>query len=182
MKHHKGLTFLEVLVALVVLSTGILGAVAMQASAKKGSFDAMQRSIASAYAQDILERMRSNSSDIITLESYEGTYGGTTALDSVEGCDSEFTVCNNAQMVAKDLYQWEQTLLGADVTLNGKNIGGLLDAIGCIEHNDNAVTIIVSWQARVATKDSADSDFDFENNCGAQTDRRRQVMINAFIY
>ena len=54
------MTFIEVLIALVILIMGILGAVAMQATAKKGSFDAMQRSVASALAQDIIERMRGN--------------------------------------------------------------------------------------------------------------------------
>jgi type IV pilus assembly protein PilV len=33
----------------------------MQAVAQKSSFDAMQRSIASSLAQDIIERMRNNS-------------------------------------------------------------------------------------------------------------------------
>ena len=65
-KSQKGMTFIEVLVALLILVTGILGAVAMQATAKKGSFDAMQRSVASALAQDILERMRSNDSTALS--------------------------------------------------------------------------------------------------------------------
>lgn len=71
-KSQKGMTLIEVLVALVILVTGIFGAVAMQASAKKGSFDAMQRSVASALAQDIIERMRSNDSDVLILENYQG--------------------------------------------------------------------------------------------------------------
>ena len=66
-----GMTFIEVLIALVIMVTGILGAVAMQATAKKGSFDAMQRALASALAQDIIERMRSN--DATTLANYAGT-------------------------------------------------------------------------------------------------------------
>ena len=61
---QKGMTFIEVLIALVIMVTGILGAVAMQATAKKGSFDAMQRSLASSLAQDIIERMRSNNATL----------------------------------------------------------------------------------------------------------------------
>jgi type IV pilus assembly protein PilV len=66
------MSFIEVLIALVILVTGILGAVAMQATAKKGSLDALQRSIASALTQDILERMRSN--DVNELNNYANTY------------------------------------------------------------------------------------------------------------
>ena len=57
-RKHQGMTLIEVMVALIILVLGILGAVGMQATAKQGSFDAMQRSIASSLAQDIVERMR----------------------------------------------------------------------------------------------------------------------------
>ncbi|MCI2283138.1 type IV pilus modification protein PilV [Colwellia sp. MSW7] len=67
-KKQRGMTFIEVLVSLFIMVTGILGAVAMQANAKKGSFDAMQRSLASSLTQDIIERMRSN--DFNTIGAY----------------------------------------------------------------------------------------------------------------
>ena len=72
---QQGMTLIEVLVALFVLVTGVLGAIALQTNAKQGSFDAMQRSLASALAQDIIERIRSNNADAVILEGYEGIYG-----------------------------------------------------------------------------------------------------------
>lgn len=182
MKKQTGMTFIEVLVALVILTTGILGAVAMQASAKKGSFDAMQRSIASAYAQDIIEKIRGNRADILILSGYTGTFGnGSQSLPNPR-CNSVASLCTSTQMIAHDLYEWEQRLDGADVTLSGINAGGLVDARGCIQHNDNAVTVVISWQGRVSTQDSADEDFGLENDCGSKTDKRRQLLVNAFIY
>ena len=74
-KKHYGMTFIEVLVALFILVSGILGAVAMQHTSKKGSFDAMQRSLATTLAQDIIERMRSNDANTTILNQYVGTYG-----------------------------------------------------------------------------------------------------------
>jgi type IV pilus assembly protein PilV len=182
MRKQSGLTFIEVLVSLVILATGILGAVAMQASAKKGSFDAMQRSIASAYAQDIIERIRSNASDEATLESYQDTYGNDSQSAPEKVCNSPANLCSSAEMVLNDLYEWEQLLQGADVTFNDKNVGGLLDARGCIEHNNNFVTVVVSWQARTSTKDTADSDSAIEVDCGTKSDKRRQVVVEGFIY
>lgn len=181
MKKQIGMTFIEVLVALVILSTGILGAVAMQATAKKGSFDAMQRAIASAYAQDIIEKIRANQSDTATLASYAGTFGDGGQSAGLR-CNTVASICNPAQMVTNDLYEWEQRLQGADVKNGVKNAGGLVDARGCIEHNDNAITVVVSWQGRASTKDSADADYALENNCGSKTDKRRQLVVNAFIY
>jgi len=185
---HKGMTLIEVLVALVILVTGIFGAVAMQASAKKGSFDAMQRSVASALAQDIIERMRSNDSDILVLESYQGVYGAV--LNSVPSvrCNSVASLCTTAQMVTNDLYEWEVKLMGADVTTGAKKAGGLVGATGCISHDENAITVVISWQGRVTTSDGYDADNNstaaatLANSCGTSGNKRRQVAIEAFVY
>jgi type IV pilus assembly protein PilV len=188
LRRQKGMTLIEVLVALVILVIGILGAVAMQASAKKGSFDAMQRSVASALAQDIIERMRSNDSDILILESYQGVYGAAlNALPDVR-CDSTAALCTNTQMVTNDLYEWEVKLIGADVTAGAKNAGGLVGATGCIDHNRNSVTVVISWQGRVETADGYDADNNssgaatLANSCGTSGSKRRQVTVEAFVY
>ena len=185
---QKGMTLIEVLVALVILVTGIFGAVAMQASAKKGSFDAMQRSVASALAQDIIERMRSNDSDILILESYQGVYGAALNTAPSVRCNSAAALCNNVQMVTNDLYEWEVKLMGADVSVGGKNAGGLVGAIGCIDHNKNSVTVVISWQGRVETVDGYDVDnksstaATLANSCGTSGNKRRQVTVEAFVY
>lgn len=180
----QGMTFIEVLIALVILVTGILGAVAMQATAKKGSFDAMQRSLASALAQDIIERMRSNSSATAVLSTYEGNYGATALAVPATRCDSPGALCTTAQMTTNDLYEWTQSIRGGDVTANGANTGGLVNAIGCITETANAVTVAISWQGRTATTDGAVAGVDFttNSNCGSASDRRRQVFVEAFIY
>jgi len=184
---EKGMTFIEVLIALVIMVTGILGAVAMQATAKKGSFDAMQRSLASALTQDILERMRSNDALPLNgiLNTYEGIYGAADpGVAPVPACNTPGALCNSAQMVATDLYQWTQLLRGANVTSGEQNVGGLTNAIGCITENNNAVTVTVSWQGRTSTQDGAAVSADFATNaaCGTASDKRRQVHIQAFIF
>lgn len=179
---QKGMTFIEVLVAMVILVTGILGAVAMQASAKKGSFDAMQRSLASALAQDIIERMRSNSSNPNVLETYEGTYGAAANAVPALRCNTPATLCTSAQMVTNDIYEWELNLLGADVVNGAQNTGGLLGAIGCITHTNNAVTVVISWQGREAIADGAANNSALARACGTSTNKRRQISVDAFIF
>lgn len=54
---HGGFTLIEALVALLVLSIGLLGVAAMQLEALQGAHAAYQRSIASLAAQDAQERL-----------------------------------------------------------------------------------------------------------------------------
>lgn len=182
---QKGMTFIEVLIALVIMVTGILGAVAMQATAKKGSFDAMQRSLASSLAQDMLERMRSNDARPINgiLNTYAGKYGADPGAAPVPACNTSGALCNSAQMAATDLYQWTQLLRGANVTSDGQNVGGLINATGCVTEENNAVTVTVSWQGRTSTQDgAATAAFATDTACGTANDQRRQVHIKAFIF
>jgi len=55
-----GFSLLEVLVALLVLSVGLLGLAALQAVALKSNHGAYQRSQATFLAYDIIDRMRAN--------------------------------------------------------------------------------------------------------------------------
>mgnify|MGYP005988917947 CR=1 FL=1 len=176
---QEGMTFIEVLVALVIIVTGILGAVAMQATAKQGSFDAMQRSIASSLAQDIIARMRAHAPSInpnLALEAYSvDTYGEGKFTEPENRCDTA-VACTVAQMVANDMYEWELALMGKAVS-NGV-VGGLVGGWGCISGIDNAYTVVVSWQARTKTSDMGLGGSD----CGAASDKRRQVVVEAFIF
>ncbi len=54
---QSGFTLIEALVALLVLSIGMLGVAAMQLKALQGAHVAYQRSIASLAAQDAQERL-----------------------------------------------------------------------------------------------------------------------------
>lgn len=181
-----GMTLIEVLVALFILSTGILGAVAMQASAKKGSFDAMQRSLASSLAQDIIERMRSNNANSASgiLDGYNGlNYGrGELAeLNENQRCNSPASLCSAEALRANDLYEWELSLMGANVKNGDVGNGGLVGVTGCIKHTNNVVLVAISWQGKEKTSDGASNDT-FGGDCGTNNDKqRRQIVVEAFI-
>lgn len=181
MVNQRGMTFIEVLVALFILVTGILGAVAMQTIAKQSSFDAMQRSLASALAQDIVERMRINSADALVLASYNGTYGAT-ALPAPTRCNVVADNCDAAQMTSNDLFEWSQALRGAEATINGVNAGGLINARGCIQAVNQVVNISISWEGRFETSDGATGK---DTDCGSGSitnKKRRQVTLTAFLF
>jgi type IV pilus assembly protein PilV len=176
-----GMTFIEVLVALIILTTGVLGSVALQATAKQASFDAMQRSLASSLAQDVIERMRANNpNNNNLLANYQANDYGVE-LDAVPDnrCNAvaDADACNSAQMVINDQYEWELALMGGDVQSNlGSNAGGLVDGRGCIAVNGNAVTVVVAWQAKSDIDDAA------KEACGSAGGKRRQLVIESYIF
>jgi type IV pilus assembly protein PilV len=98
-KSAAGFTLVEVLVALVVLSIGLLGIASLQVSSLRWNHGASKRSQATLLAYDILDRMRAN-----PVAARGGQYsGGTTPL----------TVATN------DLAQWRSNItatLGAGAT------------------------------------------------------------------
>lgn len=57
---QRGLSLIEVLVAVVIISLGMLGMAGLQASSLRGSQSAVYRAQAAQFAADMAERMRGN--------------------------------------------------------------------------------------------------------------------------
>ena len=64
---QRGVSMVEVLIALLVLSVGSLGYLSMQTTMLTSTMDANQRSVASWAAQDLIERILSNQDGIVCL-------------------------------------------------------------------------------------------------------------------
>ena len=120
--------------------------------------------------------MRNNSNANMSLYAANSPYG-SGKITTEPTCNSLLNLCTPAQMVNHDLYGWEQSLMGAEAKNNGNNKGGLLNAYGCISNVNNAVSVVISWQGRTKTSDTFDS-----KDCGSSGSKRRQVIVEAFIY
>lgn len=88
LQHHgkrfaQGLSLIEVLVAIVVISLGLLGAAGMQASGLRTSNGAMYRVKAAQLANDMADRMRANLGDArnYTLALGAAAPSGTRVVD-----------------------------------------------------------------------------------------------------
>lgn len=176
---QQGFSFIEVLIAFLVLATGIIGTVAMQAVAKRNSFDATQRAQALAMANDIIDRIRANSSE---AASYNGVnYGAGDIAAPNPRCQTQGANCTPAQIALNDRFEWDQRLIGADVLFDGGNVGGISNATGCVNfNNDGNLSVTVSWLGREALRDAAVATG--QNDCGAESDERRQVVVTTFIW
>lgn len=96
-----GFTLLEVLVAMVVLSVGLLGLSGLQTSSLRNNHSAFLRSQATLVTNDILDRMRANRTVAVT-GSYDITYTGSP---STTACT---TGCSAGDVADMDVAEWRR--------------------------------------------------------------------------
>jgi len=125
-----GFSLIEVLVAVIILSIGLLGVATLQITSKRGNFEAMQRSAATLYAEDLVERMRSNPS---VLSNYTSSTFTEIAPPTPAGtCVS--TDCDADDLAAYDLETWWDLLIGQ----SEDGLGGIVSPTACLFSNTPA--------------------------------------------
>jgi len=97
--NQKGLSLIEVMIALAVFSFGLLALAALMASGLKYNTSALHRSYATNQAYDIGDRMRAN-----RLGLDEGYYRNLSEGDTDPGCIE--SGCTPEQMAQYDSWQW----------------------------------------------------------------------------
>ena len=80
-RRSGGMTLVEVLVTLVIISVGLLGVAALQLTTVRNNHDAFVRSTAAVLAADILDRMRANRRDALDND-YNVNYSDTPSGDT----------------------------------------------------------------------------------------------------
>ena len=96
-----GFSLIEVLVANVVLSIGLLGVSVLQTTSNVMTESSMHRAQASALAVEIVERMRVN-----TSEAKAGNYNISALPSLTSDCSGPSADCNTDQMKDHDLRVW----------------------------------------------------------------------------
>ena len=143
-KSEQGLTLIEVLVALLVLSIGMLGLAALQASGLSFNHDAYMRTQATTLAYDIIERMRIERDDAIAGD-FNGSYDPADPGDS---CDSTSIETGDAQLC------WR-------TELRDNLLGGSLTIAQAAAPDDNRFTATISWTDKWR-QESADTSSSFQ--------------------
>ena len=107
-RSNAGFTLIEALVALAVLSIGLLGLAMLQVQGMKFTTESYFRTQATLLAYDIMDRMRANEAG--TLAGNYGTQSSPiTAAPSVETCGNVGSTCSSTAALARyDLSQWYQ--------------------------------------------------------------------------
>ena len=100
---QSGFTLIEVLVAVIVLSIGLVGVAGLQAVSLKNNQSAFMRSQASALAYDLADRMRAN------VPGANAAMYDPTAKAATANCKTA-TGCTTQQMAQNDLYEWDAAI------------------------------------------------------------------------
>ena len=124
--HMSGMTLVEVLITLVIVSVGLLGVAAMQLATLRGNYTAFSRSQAAVLAGDVLDRMRANRTAARDGEYAValGAYGGPTNTPA-----------------GRDLARWK-TALSAQLPSGDGAIVMLADPADVVE-------ISIRWSERI---------------------------------
>ena len=135
-KAIQGLTLVEMLVAVLVLSVGLLGIAGLQAATSKYKINTWVRSASAALISDFSERVRINpevagtsfaSSGVVSSSAYALSSTWTTQqadnLAITQNCET--SVCTPAERAAFDLLVWRQ-LVRAKMPQGAAHIEGNL--------------------------------------------------------
>ena len=136
----NGFTLLEVLIALVIFSFGLLALAALMAKGLQYNTSALHRSYASTQAYDIADRMRANRIGIT-----DGNYKLISGAGTDPVCIT--TGCTPAQMAQYDGWAW-----------NSANAALLPSGSGSVTTDGTTYTITVTWiEGRIATAAGSES-------------------------
>jgi type IV pilus assembly protein PilV len=137
--HQRGATLIEVLVAVLILSVGLLGLAGLQMTALKSNHSAYYRSQATVLAYDIIDRMRANRADALN-----GVYD--IAIRNEE-CDP--TLEPSGSLAQRDVAEW----------LNSLSCLLSTDARGSVVRNGRLFTVSIEWNDnRGRIEDAQDDD------------------------
>ncbi len=176
--YQGGSTFVEILISLLILSLGSLGAAGLQVTSKQATYDAQQMLTATFLTNGIIERMRNNPSALAT---YAGdNVGGNSITEEPSPNCTEANPCNVTQLALHDRWVWEQSIDGAAVKSGSTNAGGLVKPTGCVINDNGRVQVIISWHGLDAVSD-AGAVSGGVSDCGSSGANRRQVVVNTFI-
>jgi type IV pilus assembly protein PilV len=124
-----GFTLVEALVALVILSVGLLGVAKLVMAAVHADDSAYMRGQATQLAYEMLDEIRANRPAAI-----DGSYANAAAA-----ADCSTTACSPDTLAGEDLYEWQQRLAGA-LPSGAGTVTMATDANG-----NPVATITVSW-------------------------------------
>jgi type IV pilus assembly protein PilV len=142
MNGQRGTSLIEVLVTMVILAFGLLGAAGLQARLQLADMEAYQRAQALVLMDDIASRIATNRAHALAYVT-----GASNPLGTGVVCP--ITLASPTRQ-AIDAHQWCNALQGAAEVIGANKIGAVLGARGCVESlPNNQYLVTVAWQGVV---------------------------------
>lgn len=149
---RNGFSLVEAMVALLVLSVGLLGLAMLQAQGMRFNTESYMRSQATILAYEIIDRMRANPG-ALAAGSYDiaTSSAAGTALTNYRACRttgcacSAATSCDSANLALHDLGKWLEAQVGD--TANGLPAALAVDTsnYSTIARAGTLVTVTMRW-------------------------------------
>jgi type IV pilus assembly protein PilV len=165
---QKGFTLMEVLVAVSILSVGLLGIANLQMLGLTYNQNSYYRSQAVHLAYDITERMLLNQEGV-----KNGNYNDIDLSSTPSSADCESSACNSSQLAAYDLYLWGERIFGIDNNGNGNfndsgdmlpalpNAPGIVTNATIVNDGNDLFTITLKWGEKEGAIESDKTFSDF---------------------
>lgn len=154
LRRQSGLNLIEILVAALILSVGLLSMAGLQVASLRSVQNATQKQQAAFMVHELLERMRSNRDAALA-----GDYLASVSCASgspPQNC-SDGTACSPAQMATYDLYTVQCGDANAAATRSGMTdqlLNGQLTVTcpggGC----DSGLTVRMDWAELLVSEDA----------------------------
>ena len=147
-RKSRGFTLIEALVALLIVSIGLLGVAGLQATSIVAGHTSKQRSLAVFHVSQIADRIRANRSPA-ALAMYDATPGNNAfGCSDVQGSGVNVGVnqCSDIELAQEDVFQWQAALDNSFARVNpAVQIGDITVDQATVPAT---VTISVQWRER----------------------------------
>jgi type IV pilus assembly protein PilV len=184
-KQQHGFSLLEMLVALVVFSIGLLAVAGLQTVSKQANYEGLQRTTASQIANGLLEDMRMNGDAINVYRVANNIGGGSIGNEPAPSCQVG-SECNSAEKAAHDLWFWEQALDGNLETNGGVGTGGLMLPTLCVTGpavgGPGIYRVTIAWRGTASITNSVNNPCGAASgNYGDENQFRRIIQVPTYI-
>ena len=185
LKMQRGFSLLELLIALVVFSIGLLAVAGLQTVSKQANYEGVQRTTAAQIANGLLEEIRTNGEGIDTYLAAGEIGDGSRGSEPIPNC-STGSECNAAQKAVHDLWVWEQMLDGTLESNAGVGAGGLflprMCVTGPLAGGAGIYQVTIVWRGSVEiTSPMNNLCGSLSGNYGANNEFRRIIQIPTYI-
>jgi type IV pilus assembly protein PilV len=179
---RNGFSLIEVMVSLVILVIGLIGIFNLHIISKQGSFESFQQTQASYYANDIINRMRLNVTELTNYGSDIGTKYTGPSLAKPKEC-SGANLCSTSELLTWDLYEWQSLFVGdLEVSSDDGSVGGLPTPEACIYVKLNEVVVVITWKS-VRKFNGTDENYSNEvKSCNSSGATRRIFEVKTAIF
>jgi len=185
-KNQKGVSLIEVLVTLVLISVALLGSASLQVVSKRANNQALQRSAAAHFANDYLSKMRGNRPALAAYVPADDLGAASLGTAPAKGCVGADANCTSADLAGFDQWKWEQELDGATEMVAGAKSGGLLEPTACITGPAGGIAgvyeIAIAWRGSTEHVNPTIHDCGEDSGkYGTDNNYRHVLVMNTFI-